>query len=34
MSNETRPNKTSFAMIGFAAGVLTVLLALLALRGR
>ena len=31
--NETRPGKTSFAVVGFAAGVLTVILVFLALRG-
>jgi hypothetical protein len=33
MGNETRPNKTSLAVVGFAAGVLTVLLVLFAMRG-
>jgi hypothetical protein len=31
--NKTKPNTTSLALVGFAFGVLTVLLVLFALRG-
>lgn len=31
--SENRANKTSFAIVGFAAGILTVVLVVLALRG-
>jgi len=31
--NENKPNNTSFAVVGFVAGVLTVLLVLFAMRG-
>lgn len=30
---ENKPNKTSIAIVGFAAGVLTVILVVLAIRG-
>jgi len=32
-SDENKPHKASFAVVGFGAGVLTVLLVLLALKG-
>jgi len=33
MVDEKKPGKSSFAILGFGAGVITVLLALLAIRG-
>jgi len=33
MGDDKKPDKTSFAAVGFAAGVITVLLVLFALRG-
>ena len=33
MGDEKKPGKTSFAALGFAAGVITVLLVLFALKG-